>query len=105
YYKLSSECLYRHSFPTRRSSDLDKLRWQALTVVDIRSLAPRSTFIKPLSWFVRGGLERTAVAGAYRLASYVEGGPGAAWRWRSLDRKSTRLNSSHVSISYAVFCL
>src|SRR5207249_5020452 len=23
----------------------------------------------------------------------------------SLDRKSTRLNSSHVSISYAVFCL
>src|SRR5699024_11444891 len=25
--------------------------------------------------------------------------------FRSLDRKSTRLNSSHVSISYAVFCL
>src|SRR5438067_9020768 len=24
---------------------------------------------------------------------------------RPLDRKSTRLNSSHVSISYAVFCL
>src|SRR5699024_12120469 len=24
---------------------------------------------------------------------------------RHLDRKSTRLNSSHVSISYAVFCL
>src|SRR5437868_12476413 len=24
---------------------------------------------------------------------------------RFLDRKSTRLNSSHVSISYAVFCL
>src|SRR5437868_15430477 len=37
--------------------------------------------------------------------------PREAWRsrrwtrrpWR--DRKSTRLNSSHVSISYAVFCL
>src|SRR5271167_5195587 len=28
------------------------------------------------------------------------------WRGqRSRDRKSTRLNSSHVSISYAVFCL
>src|SRR5207249_10496048 len=26
-------------------------------------------------------------------------------RARSRDRKSTRLNSSHVSISYAVFCL
>src|SRR3989442_7163313 len=25
------------------------------------------------------------------------------WTWR--DRKSTRLNSSHVRISYAVFCL
>src|SRR2546429_9864490 len=26
-------------------------------------------------------------------------------RWRGLDRKSTRLNSSHGYISYAVFCL
>src|SRR5699024_8277321 len=25
--------------------------------------------------------------------------------WAIVDRKSTRLNSSHVSISYAVFCL
>src|SRR5690348_17849619 len=25
--------------------------------------------------------------------------------WRGEDRKSTRLNSSHPSISYAVFCL
>src|SRR3989338_3559116 len=35
------------------------------------------------------------------------GGPRAAWppaRGRQ-DRKSTRLNSSHSSISYAVFCL
>src|SRR3989442_8067658 len=27
------------------------------------------------------------------------------WAASSLDRKSTRLNSSHVRISYAVFCL
>src|SRR5438876_3496392 len=26
-------------------------------------------------------------------------------RWTRRDRKSTRLNSSHPSISYAVFCL
>src|SRR2546427_7354290 len=26
-------------------------------------------------------------------------------RWRDPDRKSTRLNSSHSQISYAVFCL
>src|SRR5690606_41806495 len=33
----------------------------------------------------------------------------AYWRtlpvWIATDRKSTRLNSSHVKISYAVFCL
>src|SRR3989337_4041812 len=33
------------------------------------------------------------------------GGSGAAAPHRTLDRKSTRLNSSHGSISYAVFCL
>src|SRR5699024_12200693 len=38
------------------------------------------------------GLER--IEGAARLVQRVE-----------QDRKSTRLNSSHVSISYAVFCL
>src|SRR2546427_8239196 len=31
--------------------------------------------------------------------------PAAAQAQRSLDRKSTRLNSSHSQISYAVFCL
>src|SRR3712207_4994279 len=25
--------------------------------------------------------------------------------WKGIDRKSTRLNSSHANISYAVFCL
>src|SRR5690606_40305862 len=30
---------------------------------------------------------------------------GLAYRPGRLDRKSTRLNSSHVKISYAVFCL
>src|SRR5215204_174103 len=34
-------------------------------------------------------------------AGFPNPGPGPAWR----DRKSTRLNSSHTVISYAVFCL
>src|SRR5207302_4442541 len=44
-------------------------------------------------------------------AALAEGGvqlPGervAANGWMPIDRKSTRLNSSHVKISYAVFCL
>src|SRR5437870_12929571 len=39
-----------------------------------------------------------AGAGAGRRA-------GSGLRDATLDRKSTRLNSSHVAISYAVFCL
>src|SRR5436309_5048593 len=35
----------------------------------------------------------------------VATGSGGAARWLARDRKSTRLNSSHVKISYAVFCL
>src|SRR5690606_40815004 len=31
--------------------------------------------------------------------------PAVATQARGQDRKSTRLNSSHVKISYAVFCL
>src|SRR5699024_12338794 len=38
--------------------------------------------------------------GPWLYASYGEGLDAVA-----SDRKSTRLNSSHVSISYAVFCL
>src|SRR5438477_11552578 len=30
---------------------------------------------------------------------------GTQGPWKAEDRKSTRLNSSHMSISYAVFCL
>src|SRR5690625_5684631 len=33
----------------------------------------------------------------------IEGALETELKWR--DRKSTRLNSSHVAISYAVFCL
>src|SRR5579885_3827219 len=37
--------------------------------------------------------------------STVNVGPSGCTISSGLDRKSTRLNSSHVSISYAVFCL
>src|SRR5690606_41289647 len=35
----------------------------------------------------------------------LRGGIGLFVRQRGRDRKSTRLNSSHVKISYAVFCV
>src|SRR5437870_8268762 len=43
-----------------------------------------------------------------RVYWFVGGGPNTATAWEAalkIDRKSTRLNSSHVAISYAVFCL
>src|SRR5207253_10945646 len=38
-------------------------------------------------------------------ASEIRLGKSLTERFRKRDRKSTRLNSSHVAISYAVFCL
>src|SRR3712207_7612445 len=43
-------------------------------------------------------LRRVVRAGGLELAALVD-------RHRPQDRKSTRLNSSHANISYAVFCL
>src|SRR2546429_7013640 len=44
--------------------------------------------------------------GEWGLGLRLVGGDKCVASWRSsLDRKSTRLNSSHGYISYAVFCL
>src|SRR5690606_41642736 len=43
--------------------------------------------------------------GEYAAVGGVERDDGAAEFAERQDRKSTRLNSSHVKISYAVFCL
>src|SRR5438034_4503098 len=52
------------------------------------------------------GLEPAAIGGALATVGAV---PGRFEQVRAgqpfLDRKSTRLNSSHTVISYAVFCL
>src|SRR5438067_10736845 len=50
--------------------------------------------------------DRTVFHGPQACRRELGRGAVAAGRGvRSTDRKSTRLNSSHVSISYAVFCL
>src|SRR5258708_10404183 len=58
------------------------------------TLFPYTTLFR--SWEASGGIIRDAWV-EIRPASYVEN--------VRLDRKSTRLNSSHQIISYAVFCL
>src|SRR5262245_64815509 len=40
-----------------------------------------------------------------QVTSYCRTGRLVVWRCPDEDRKSTRLNSSHLGISYAVFCL
>src|SRR5258707_4810811 len=39
------------------------------------------------------------------IGMFTANNAAVVWRGPMLDRKSTRLNSSHANISYAVFCL
>src|SRR3712207_7308761 len=49
-------------------------------------------------WYSEALMERIAREGRVDF-------PEVPARWQRVDRKSTRLNSSHANISYAVFCL
>src|SRR5688500_20023042 len=82
-----------HSFPTRRSSDL----------CGAHRLGHATRLIEDpeLTQYVndrRIGLEIC-------LTSNVQTHAAKSYETHPLDRKSTRLNSSHLVISYAVFCL
>src|SRR5690606_41526483 len=81
-----------HSFPTRRSSDLEEGH---------RGGAPRKW--SKSSTRVLG--RRPGWRWPDRLATYRLSTSPACRRSAAADRKSTPLNSSHVKISYAVFCL
>src|SRR5256885_12365989 len=49
---------------------------------------------------------KRAAGGSFAPPKYRAGrAPFPRWKPPRLDRKSTRLNSSHLVISYAVFCL
>src|SRR5207249_10555162 len=88
-----------HSFPTRRSSDLGDKIYAVLKGVASSSdgRANRSTLPAPRAR-PRPCARRTASPAFPRP-------PSSSWKRTGRDRKSTRLNSSHVSNSYAVFCL
>src|SRR5688572_32516700 len=75
---------------------------------------PRSTLFPYTTLFRSGSKPSSANAGSSALATEdsdiemnVTATHDAACRTRvmTIDRKSTRLNSSHSQISYAVFCL
>src|SRR5690606_39750380 len=79
-----------HTFPTRRSSDLPT-RSALATSACCRSSTPSASAPTPSS--------RTCSAWPGANAPMPT---TSTW---PQDRKSTRLNSSHVKSSYAVFCL
>src|SRR5699024_12843830 len=71
-----------HSFPTRRSSDLQY----------VKGIGPKKAY-------------KLNKLGIFTLKDLLFYFPRQFEDRNKSDRKSTRLNSSHVSISYAVFCL
>src|SRR5690606_41589349 len=89
------------SFPTRRSSDLPRISFHRLGLaLDIYAFDTRRGRITVNDHFVETPAHRTCEAPEpddWRAAALLRIACG--------DRKSTRLNSSHVKISYAVFCL
>src|SRR5690606_41324784 len=99
--EVSRSPCHRAASPTRRSSDLDvgtdgRCRYDPRGG---RSATP--SVLGRVSQLVPGSRRPasrpaalSSVAIEHRYASLLR-----------LDRKSTRLNSSHVKISYAVFCL
>src|SRR5206468_11597727 len=90
-----------HSFPTRRSSDLHHLHLARDEIVDRR---PATLVVHRLQLDPRGILEQLeGEAARGRGAGRAVVQPRAVRP--GVDRKSTRLNSSHDQISYAVFCL
>src|SRR3712207_7297611 len=59
---------------------------------------------KPLRW-VPPCMLRIVLVKDSTVRSYPVPQRSATSTWARRDRKSTRLNSSHANISYAVFCL
>src|SRR5690606_41513348 len=91
-----------HSFPTRRSSDLELSR-----VDDPLERAFYEIECLKSDWSVRE-LKRQRDSMLYQrvgLSKDKDAVLALAKEGKLIDRKSTRLNSSHVKISYAVFCL
>src|SRR5207249_5617236 len=91
-----------HSFPTRRSSDLTP----GLEAFDayMRDLMRKRGVRAGALAIAHDGRLVFAHGYTWGEAGYPITRPNSLFR-AARDRKSTRLNSSHVSISYAVFCL
>src|SRR5205814_2533222 len=102
--ELSPHPIDLHPFPTRRSSDLDHLVVQA---VDKRCHVLADRLAEFLACKRLG--RALVIAHVNEIGLNAKLGQEALVKRRfqmdARDRKSTRLNSSHLGTSYAVFCL
>src|SRR5699024_12819152 len=96
YSHTSRTLSYLHSFPTRRSSDLVAEIKQQAKQAQVEYLIA-DLFSLPAVKQIADKFQQK-----YDHLDVLINNAGAVL---DEDRKSTRLNSSHVSISYAVFCL
>src|SRR5262245_63101414 len=83
-----------HSFPTRRSSDLRESPQGLFDCIARLLRVPHQVFVSARAHVVK----QVACLGADHRENLMR-------NTEKTDRKSTRLNSSHLGISYAVFCL
>src|SRR5437868_13214131 len=83
-------------FPTRRSSDLFTTLREGMTQAELSANISAA--------YERLGAQGNAMIIFGKYTAFPHGSV-APQTLHEGDRKSTRLNSSHVSISYAVFCL
>src|SRR3712207_8682543 len=76
--------------------------WEARRQLPVEACSPASeTWLSsPLCWFLSANYRPDFRKKNRQYSSY-----GASLSQYLSDRKSTRLNSSHANISYAVFCL
>src|SRR5207302_6214400 len=94
-----------HPFPTRRSSDLDdEAKAEARTYFPMPGDSEATIRQKQaLRDTATSAIRRQAGRAGGDIAAPSAAPQAAAAGHPPLDRKSTRLNSSHVKISYAVF--
>src|SRR5690606_41088297 len=100
---LHAPCLLP-PFPTRRSSDLSSDPAHAPRGAGTPRRAAARLPCAPAT-STSSPPTQTREARRYRLRLVQARAQDRHSVFRQSDRKSTRLNSSHVKISYAVFCL
>src|SRR5690606_41982144 len=94
-----------HSFPTRRSSDLeeeaDYLGYLPPILQNVLEYQEIAKAVNPEIIALKQAVNKVLNEQFIQSAEDT-----LEWREEEfkIDRKSTRLNSSHVKISYAVFC-